>query len=208
MINNLMDQILIDRHKLDARHARLRFGFGFLLLLIWSLASAHAQDAVKVDPQAPQNIKATHLLGFEDVKGNSSGTLSIQNGALQFQKDDKPAVQVKVSSIQGVFLGEQSKQVGGVPMTLGKAAVPFGGGRVVSLFSHKKYDTVTLDYVDADGGAHGAIFQLEKGQGEILKTQLAGAGIHTSPGADSTVKDQAVDNAAKQDKTGAANETK
>ena len=33
-------------------------------------------------------------------------------------------------------------------MKLGKAAAPFGGGRVVSLFAHKKYDTLTLEYVD------------------------------------------------------------
>jgi hypothetical protein len=29
-------------------------------------------------------------------------------------------------------------------MMLGKAAVPYGGGRVVSLFSHKKYDSLTI----------------------------------------------------------------
>jgi len=185
--------------ELHLRHARLRFGFGILLLLIWSIASARAQDAVAVDPQAPLSMHATHLLGFEDVKGNTNGTLSIQNGAVQFQKDGQPGVQVKISSIQGVFVGEQSKQVGGVPMTLGKAAVPFGGGRVISLFSHKKYDTVTLDYVDVDGGAHGAIFQLEKGQGEVLKQQLAADRAHVTPQVVGTTK---------QETTGAANEAK
>jgi hypothetical protein len=195
-------------HELHLRHARLRFGFGIVLLLIWSLASGSAQDAVQVDPQPPLNIQATHLLGFEDVKGNTNGTLSIQNGAVQFQKDGQPGVQVKISSIQGVFLGEQSKQVGGVPMTLGKAAVPFGGGRVISLFSHKKYDTVTLDYVDVDGGAHGTIFQLQKGQGEIVKKQLAAEGAHITPSVDSTAKQEAVDRTAKQEATGAANEAK
>ena len=33
-------------------------------------------------------------------------------------------------------------------MKIGKAAAPYGGGRVVSLFAHKKYDTLTLEYVD------------------------------------------------------------
>ena len=45
-------------------------------------------------------------------------------------------------------------------MKIGKAAAPYGGGRVVSLFAHKKYDTLTLEYVDVDGGVHGAIFQV------------------------------------------------
>jgi hypothetical protein len=53
-------------------------------------------------------------------------------------------------------------------MTVGKVAAPYGGGRVVSLFSHKKYDTLTVEYVDDNGGLHGAIFQLTKGQAQAL----------------------------------------
>jgi len=49
---------------------------------------------------------------------------------------------------------------------------PFGGGRVIGLFAHKKYDTVTLQYVDANGGFHGAILQMNKGHGQILKNEL------------------------------------
>jgi hypothetical protein len=70
--------------------------------------------------------------------------------------------------------------VGGLPMTLGKAAAPFGGGRVVSLFAHKKYDTLTLEYVGDDGGVHGAIFQLQKGQAEVVKDQLVAQGVTIS----------------------------
>jgi len=65
-------------------------------------------------------------------------------------------------------------------MTLGKAAAPFGGGRVVSLFAHKKYDTLSLEYVDTDGGIHGAIFQLRKGQAEIVKNELVAQGLTIS----------------------------
>ena len=81
-----------------------------------------------------------------------------------------------MASVQALFLGDESKQVGGLPMKLGKAAAPYGGGRVVSLFAHKKYDTLTLEYVDKDGGVHGAIFQLTKGQGELVRNELVGAG--------------------------------
>jgi len=49
-----------------------------------------------------------------------------------------------ITSIRKISLGEQDNQVGGLPMTLGKTAVPFGGGRVVSLFSHKKYDSLAM----------------------------------------------------------------
>jgi len=73
-------------------------------------------------------------------------------------------------------------------MTLGKAAAPYGGGRVVSLFAHKKYDTLTLEYVDSDGGVHGAIFQLNKGQGELVRDELVARGVPASSGEDRSSK--------------------
>ena len=96
---------------------------------------------------------------------------------LQFEQRDKPAAQVSTASILDLFLGEESKQIGGLPMKVGKAAAPYGSGRVVSLFAHKKYDTVTLEYADSEGGVHGAIFQLEKGQGKLLKDELLARGV-------------------------------
>jgi hypothetical protein len=107
---------------------------------------------------------------------------------LQFQKNGKPAVEVSIASVQDVFAGDQSRQVGGLPMTLGKAATPFGGGRVVSLFAHKKYDTLTLEYVDANGGVHGAIFQLQKGQGGTLRDELVARGAHVRQSEDEATK--------------------
>jgi hypothetical protein len=68
-------------------------------------------------------------------------------------------------------------QVGGVPMKMGKIAAPYGGGRVVSLFAHKKYDTLTLEYVDGNGGVHGAIFLVAKGQGELVRDELVARGV-------------------------------
>src|SRR5262249_21287279 len=121
--------------------------------------------------------RATHLLGFENAKTNCAGALSIQDHVLQFQQKGKPGVQVKIASIENAFLGGESKQVGGLPMTLGKTAAPFGGGRVVSLFAHKNYDTLTLEYVDSNGGSHGAIFQLDKGQGQLVRDQLLARGV-------------------------------
>ncbi len=109
------------------------------------------------------------------------------------QRGDMSAPQVKIGSVRDVFLGGESKQVGGLPMTLGKAAVPFGGGRVVSLLAHKKYDTLSLEYVDADGGIHGAIFQLTKGQGELVKNELIAQGATISSRQDKATKENAAE---------------
>lgn len=152
-------------------------------LLIWSSVAALAQNAGQAaQVTAPFSTHSTHLIGFEGAPNNANGTLSIQENALQFQNGGRPALHVKIASIQDVLLGEQSRQVGGMPMTLGKAATPFGGGRVVSLFAHKKYDTLAIEYVDDNGGFHGAIFQLNRGQAEVLRNELVAKGAHLTHG--------------------------
>lgn len=163
--------------------------FASLILLIGCAAAALAQSASQpTNVTSPFSVRATHLMGFADTRHNANGTLSIQGSALQFQKDGKAGGEVKIASVQEVFVGDQGRQVGGVPMTLGKAAVPFGGGRVVSLFAHKKYDTITLQYVDANGAVHGAIFQLSKGQGTTLRNELVARGARLSQGEDEGTK--------------------
>ena len=170
------------------RNHRNSYFVGHALIRVWallfcsSLGALAQSTAPPVNASAPFSIPATHLLGLENTKSNCNGTLSIQGDALQFQQGGKPGAEVKITSIHAVFLGGESKQVGGVPMKLGKAAAPFGSGRVVSLFAHKKYDTLTLEYVDADGGVHGAIFQVTKGQGELVRNELVARGVSSSSG--------------------------
>ena len=172
---------------------RARFG-GHALITIWVLLlcsgiGALAQSAAptpKVNP--PFSIRATHLLGFPNTKSNAKGTLTTQDNVLRFEQNGKAVEQVDISSIRGVFLGEESMQVGGMPMKIGKAAAPFGGGRVVSLFAHAKYDTLTLEYVDRNGGVHGAIFQLKKGQGELVRNEVVTRGVYSGYGEDQVSK--------------------
>jgi len=138
-------------------------------------------------------VKATHLLGFAGAKSNATGTLLIQGDALEFHKSGKATVQVGVASIQDFLLDQQSQQVGGVPMTLGKAAVPFGGGRVVSLFAHQKYDILALEYVDSNGGLHGSVFRLDKGQGEVVRSALKASSGHGSNTEDESTNQSAAE---------------
>ena len=140
-----------------------------LMLLVGYSAIAQNTGAT-TSPGA--TLRATHILGFENILNNAKGELSIQGGDFRFQKTGGSGAQISITSIQDVFLGEQDKQVGGTSMAVGKAAVPFGGGRVIGLFAHKKYDIVTLQYLDPNGGSHGAIFQLDKGQAQVLKDAL------------------------------------
>src|SRR6266446_3953656 len=176
-----MDRFVVSRSHSEAYHPDRRHALWLSTVLICCSLTASAQKITqRGDTSAPFSTRATHLLGFANASNNSTGTLSVQDDSLQFQQNGKPGAQVKIGSVRDVFLGGESKQVGGLPMTLGKAAAPFGGGRVVSLFAHKKYDTVSLEYVDADGGIHGAIFQLKKGQSEIVKNELMAHGVTIS----------------------------
>jgi hypothetical protein len=158
------------------RSLLIRGGLALLVLLAWFM-TANGQSQPE-NSNVGARIHVTHVLGFQDVRRNVSGELSIQDCDLRFQRDKTPAAQVSITSIQNISLGEQDKQIGGVPLMMGKAAVPYGGGRVISLFSHRKYDSLNIEYLDSSGGFHGAIFRLAKGQGEIFKSALIGHGVH------------------------------
>ena len=161
----------------------LRGGLALLILLASLTAAANGQSQ-RESSVASSPIHVTHVLGFEDVRRNVSGELSIHDEDLRFQRDGSPAAAVSISSIQNISPGGQDKQVGGVPMMLGKAAVPFGGGHVVSLFSRKKYDSLAIEYLDSRGGFHGAIFRLAKGQAETFKNALIAHGAHIASSED------------------------
>jgi hypothetical protein len=193
---NNMDRFVVSRSHSEAYHPDRRHALWLSTVLICCSLTALAQKITqRGDTSAPFSTRATHLLGFANARNNSVGILSVQDDSLQFQQSGKPGsqVQIKIGSVRDVFLGSESKQVGGLPMTLGKAAAPFGGGRAVSLFAHKKYDTLTLEYVDADKGIHGAIFQLTKGQGELVKNELIAQGVTISPRQDQSTKESATE---------------
>jgi hypothetical protein len=185
-----MNRFVVPPIPRQARRPELRAVSRLLAVLICCSLGAPAQKIThRGDTGTPFSTRATHLLGFANARNNSSGTLSVEDDSLQFQQSGKPGAQVKIALVRDVFLGAESKQVGGLPMTLGKTAAPFGGGRVVSLFAHKKYDTLTLEYVDADDGIHGAIFQLAKGQGELVKNELIAQGVTVSSHQDQSTKE-------------------
>lgn len=143
-------------------------------------ASLVAQDLGQAVTTPRPAVRATAVLGLEGVANNSVGELSVQNDAFVFSRREGPTVRMPLNAIQEAFLSQQDKQVGGLPMALGKAATPYGGGRMIGLFAHKKYDFLTLEYFDSNGGFHGAIYQLAKGQGQILGDELGAKGVHVS----------------------------
>jgi hypothetical protein len=151
-----------------------------LLPLICCSAALMAQNQSEQSPASGSAMRVTHILGFESISNNANGELSIHGRTLRFQKSDGPSAEISLDSIQDLSLGVEDKQVGGTAAAVGRAATPYGGGRLISLFSHKKYDTLTIEYLDRNGGFHGAVFQLDKGRGQALKDELVAEGAHVT----------------------------
>ncbi len=127
---------------------------------------------------AKADNSAVHVLGLMDVKRNTKGQIAIEAGALHFNAKAGHTA-VPLASIKDIDSGEETKQTGGTAGTIVKMAVPYGGGRALSLLMRAKVDVLTLQYQDDTGALHGVILSLAKGQGEALKSKLVAQGAHT-----------------------------
>jgi len=162
-------------HNFVAGKVRLTLLLAALVLLCTAVASAQAAG------ESSTSTTVTHVMGLQGVHNNTNGKLTITTSGLDFQPGSGASGQISIASIRDIFVGSEDRQVGGVPMMMGKAAIPYSGGRVISLFSHKKYDSLTVQYTDANGGLHGAIFRIARGQGSAYRQELVAKGAHASP---------------------------
>jgi hypothetical protein len=157
---------------------RLIFGVGLLL-------AATSAPLFSRQSATPQNFQSTAILdvkcviGLDNIKPGTTGTLTSLPNGLEFTTGKKKAG-ITTASIQDVFTGRESRQdVSGMGGTLVEAAIPYGGGRFVSLFSHK-VDVLAVEYMDSNGGFHGAIFVLSAGKATAFKNQLVAQGAKVS----------------------------
>jgi hypothetical protein len=130
-------------------------------------------------PPQPGVVPDTRqVLGFEDVKPNKKGTLTVASGTLSFKRGKK-STDLAVTSISDVITDKDSQRtIGGVVGTISMFG-PYGSGRFLSLF-RTKVDTLTIKYQDASGGLHGAIFALPQGRAEDFKKELLAEGAKTT----------------------------
>jgi hypothetical protein len=144
---------------------------GLLLALSPFVLPSFAQQAA-----APTTV--TQIMGLAGVKNKTNGTLAIESGTLRFAHG-KTKVDLAAASIEDVVTGNDSQRL--VHGTLGTLTMfaPYESGRFLSLF-RTKLDTLTIQYRDADGGLHGAIFTMGAGKAEAIKQGLVAGGAHTS----------------------------
>jgi hypothetical protein len=145
-------------------------------------ASSAADSASAAAPGTTLDV--AHVLGFENVKRGAKGGLTVTPTALQFV-NGKHKAEISIPSIQDILTDKDSRMyIHGTAGTLAKMAIPYGGGRVVSLFA-EGIDVLTLVYQGPNGGEHDVIFILHKGQAEAVKKQLVAQGAHVSVPPDS-----------------------
>jgi hypothetical protein len=141
---------------------------------------ASGQDAGT--PQAAPSVVQMDVklvIGGDTIKNNSQGTLSVVGSSLQFATGKAKKMEVGASSIQDISTNEDNRQDVTGAAHYAAMAIPYGGGRVLSLFSHK-VDVLTVEFKDADGGYHGTVFVLPQGQAAPIKKQLVAMGAKAS----------------------------
>ena len=128
--------------------------------------------------QAAPVTGVVQVIGMTGIKEHAKGSLSIDNGSLQFA-NSKAKASVAATSIQDIVTGNDSQRV--IRGTLGTLTIfaPYYSGRFLSLF-RTKLDSLTIQYTDSAGGVHGAVFTLPVGKADILKKQLLDLGAHTT----------------------------
>jgi hypothetical protein len=128
--------------------------------------------------QISKAVKVVQLTGLLGMKENAKGVLTVENGNLHFVHG-KAIADVSARLIQDVVSGSDSQEAVGKTVGAISMAAPYGGGRLLSLF-RSKIDTLTVEYRDADGAFHGAIFTMPVGTAEEIKKELIAQGAHIS----------------------------
>jgi len=149
-------------------------------ITIGAIAAFFAALAVPIasGQQVPKPTKAVHVIGLTGVKDNAKGMLNVENGQLRFVRNKKNS-DIGANAIQDVVTGADTQKAVGKTIGMISMAAPYGGGRFLSLF-RKKIDTLTVEYRDADGSLHGAIFTMAVGTADGIKKELVAQGAHTS----------------------------
>jgi hypothetical protein len=169
----------------SSRAARPRvWARGLFLLSVgapWMFSPVPAHGQAADNPAAAPSVVQTDVklvIGGETVENNSVGTLSVVGSSLWFAAGKKK-VEVEASSILDISTNGDSRQDITGAAHLATMAIPYGGGRVLSLFSHQ-VDVLTVEFNDANGGYRGAVFVLAQGKAAAFKKQLVAMGAKAS----------------------------
>lgn len=156
--------------------------------ILLSMAAA-AQESVDGQLQpggltqpAVSSVDGRYLIGFDNIKRNSTGKLTIADGALQFQVG-QTNYRIGIASIEDIAVGRETTQAGGKAGTVAKTAAiaaPFDSGAGLSILLRTNVDILTVSSRDSNGSLHDLILALPKGQADIQRAQLVAFGAQVT----------------------------
>lgn len=150
------------------------FALGAVVLCVPGAIAGFGQQDLPAN--SIPNVKC--IIGCENFKTDAKGALSVLPSGLEFATE-KDKADITTASITDIFTGNESRQdVTGAAQVM-SMGIPYGGSRILSLFSHE-VEVLTVEYADSNGGFHGAIFVLPAGKATSFKNQLVAQGAKTS----------------------------
>jgi len=123
------------------------------------------QGAAVTQPSEWSSAHAVHILGLPDVKAKENGTLTITPQHLTFSGKYASST-IDLPSIVALSAGNERVELWGMKGRLMRMAVPYGGGAAFATFMHHQRDMLTVEFVDGQGGYHGAVFFLPGNEAE------------------------------------------
>ena len=135
-------------------------------------AQMPGQAAAPAMSGSADDVEARHVAGLPGVKANDKGKLAITAAGLSFSGKSGGAV-VPASEIAAVSTGNQRVELWGTKGRLLRMAIPQGGGLVAATFLHHKVNMLTVEFEDAKGGYHAAVFYVAEEAAQKAMEQLA-----------------------------------
>ena len=137
----------------------------FYLVLAGANYPLQAQSAQNEPVQQAKSadLRVTHIAGLPDTKPNVKGLLALDREGLIFGNSTIHA-SIPLNRIEAVSVGDERSEPGGKTGAIARKAIPYGGGAALGAIQNKTVDILTIEYLDAHEGYHGAVFVLPKKQ--------------------------------------------
>ena len=144
--------------------AAFLFSLHTLLLALFPAQVAFAQTGSQAGDTHIETVEWTsrgvqHVYGLPDAKPKDKGTLALSPAGLSFSGKSSRSM-IPRQSVFAVSAGDQRVELWGIKGQILRAAIPNGGGVAAAMFMHHRVDMLTVEFADAKGGYHAAVFFL------------------------------------------------
>lgn len=133
----------------------------FLSLCLSSLSHAAGMSGGGTQSSASDwsSPHAEHVFGLPGAEAKEKGTLLITTTDIVFAGEKNHSA-IPLQSIAAVSAGDERVELWGWKGRILRAAIPDGGGLVAATVMHHRVGMLTVEFNDAHGGYHCAVFYL------------------------------------------------